>query len=221
MLNYVLSPDSDSELSGISDDEDIEPHPNIQNDIVNEECETEKEDESDDDPELHPNGDGNNAPIIQRVKRHEFRWRSIQPPDINSEFQGEKFSLPPGDFDELYPYDYFSKFWSADITKLLVDQTNLYSTQLSGKSINTSCDEIEQFLGIQMLMGFVKMPNYHAYWKTETRFEMIADVLSHNRYKVIRRYIHSVDNTERDKHKGDKLFKIRTILQMVRNNCSK
>ena len=65
-------------------------------------------------------------------------------------------------------------------------QTNLYSSLVSGKSINTNVKEMEQFLGIQMLMGIVKMPNYHTYWKTEIRNSTIADFVPNNRYKSLR-----------------------------------
>ena len=40
---------------------------------------------------------------------------------------------------------------------MIVKQTNLYSVEKSGASINTNKNEIEIFLGIQMLMPIVKM----------------------------------------------------------------
>ena len=40
---------------------------------------------------------------------------------------------------------------------MIVKQTNLYSVEKSGPSINTNKNEIEIFLGIQMLMSIVKM----------------------------------------------------------------
>ena len=68
----------------------------------------------------------------KRINNHIFRWWAIAPPNADSEFQGDGFSIPPETLVEIDPYDYISKFWSVDITQLLVDQTNLYSTQLSG-----------------------------------------------------------------------------------------
>jgi hypothetical protein len=54
-------------------------------------------------------------------------------------------------------------FWDDSITENLVEQTNLYSVQLEGRSISTTKDEIEKLIGIQMKMGIVKMPNYELY----------------------------------------------------------
>lgn len=138
----------------------------------------------------------------------------------DSEFHGEEFSLSPEDFDELYPYDYLVKFCSPYITNLIVGQTNLFSVQKSGRSITTNKDEMERFLGVQMLMGLVKLPNYHYYWKRETRYSTFADLISANRYKTSRRYIHFVDNEQQDKTVNDKLFRIRPILQLVRDKTA-
>lgn len=42
----------------------------------------------------------------------------------------------------------------------LAYQTNLYSTQQTGKSNCVTQSEIEQFIGINMHMGVIKMTNY-------------------------------------------------------------
>ncbi len=55
------------------------------------------------------------------------------------------------------------------MTQQLVEQTNLYSVQKTGRNIGTSKNEMEQFIGIQMKMGIVKMPRYQSYWAAETR----------------------------------------------------
>jgi hypothetical protein len=159
--------------------------------------------------------------ISASMKNHKYRWRKIAPPQRDGKFTGKAFSLPPDDFDVLQPYDFFNKIWSRDITELLVEQTNLYSVQTTGKSVNTNFSEVEQILGIQMMMGIIKMPTYHYYWANETRYPLIADTMSHNRYKTLRRMTHVVDNTLRDEKTPDKLFKIRPILEKVRENCIK
>ncbi|XP_065680710.1 piggyBac transposable element-derived protein 3-like [Hydra vulgaris] len=82
---------------------------------------------------------------------------------------------------------------------------------------------MDQFMGMQMLMGILKLPSYPMYWMNEIRINTIADVMPINRYKALRRYIHVVDNSKKDEadNKNDKLFKIRPILEMVRDNCHK
>lgn len=42
----------------------------------------------------------------------------------------------------MTPLEYFKLFWDDEITKNLVEQTNIYSIQVSGKCINTNVKEI-------------------------------------------------------------------------------
>ena len=51
-------------------------------------------------------------------------------------------------------------FWNKDLSKLLAEQTNLYSVQKNGKNITKTEGEIKQFIGIQMLMSLVDLPSY-------------------------------------------------------------
>ena len=81
--------------------------------------------------------------IDENIRNHKYRWRSVEPLTCSREFQGEEFGQPPDNFDQLMPYDFlinlcrmtfFIKFWSDDITELLVEQTNLFGVQITGKS---------------------------------------------------------------------------------------
>ena len=72
-----------------------------------------------------------------------------------------------------------------------------------------------------MMMGIIKMPNYHYYWQSEIRVPMIADTMSHNRHKNLRRFMHIVDNNGRNENVIDKLFKICPVLQKVGDNWIK
>ena len=67
-------------------------------------------------------------------------------------------------------------------------------------------------------MGIVKLPNYPMYWKVETRYDKVADVMSAKRYIELRRYLHVVDNTtkEQPENQNDELFKIRPVLEPLR-----
>lgn len=69
---------------------------------------------------------------------------------------------------------YFSKFFDKDIFEVIAQQTNLYSCQLIGCSINTNVSEIKAFIGMKLM---VKMPAMENYWATDTRYEKVADVM--------------------------------------------
>ena len=53
---------------------------------------------------------------------------------------------------------YFKEFFDDDLIKHVADQTNLYSVQRAGKSINVDENEIEQYFGIFLLMSVIKLP---------------------------------------------------------------
>ena len=89
--------------------------------------------------------------------------------------------------------------------KRIADQTNLY--------------EIEQFIGMQMLMAIVQLPTYEMYWANDTRYAPIADVMGRNRYKTLRRYLHVNDNSLLDDEaRKNKLFKVQPVIDHVRDN---
>ena len=92
---------------------------------------------------------------------------------------------------------------------MTAEQTNLYSVQKKGSSIETNAKEIEKNLSMHILMGVIKLPDYDMYWAVEKRYPKTADIMSNNRYKLLRRYIH-VDNTKKDEeaNKNDKILRL-------------
>ena len=95
--------------------------------------------------------------------------------------------------------------------------------QKSGTSIGTTRDEIEQLLGMQMYMSFVRLSSYQMFWADETRFPLVADIMPINRYKKLRQFLHVSDSTlaDIDENKGNRLYKIQPVLDHVRENCLK
>ena len=165
--------------------------------------------------------DDDNKINVSRFEKVITRWRRNKPPTTNNSFLGEEFSLTPDDDDTWTPLNYFQMFWKDDINVLLSEQTNLYSVQRKGTSLNTTSEEIEQFIGIQMYMSIIDFPAYRMYWALETRYPPIADVMSRNRYQQLREFLHVSDNLQRDnpENTGNKLYKIQPILEHVRNKC--
>ena len=73
-------------------------------------------------------------------------------------FQGNAFTLP--ERDDMTPMEYFKLIWDDEMTKNLVEETNDYSIQVSGKCINANVKEMEQFLGLHMLTPIIRLPGY-------------------------------------------------------------
>ena len=134
----------------------------------------------------------------------------------NACFEENLHDLHQTDIDTTL--DYFYYFFSPDIITDIVHNTNLYSVQQLGRSIQLTEDEIKNFLAIQMLMGIVHMPAYTDYWGKRTRYPLIADLMPLKRYQQIRRYIHFANNTLED---SDRYFKIRPVMERIRQNFLK
>uniref|UniRef100_A0A3Q3LI23 PiggyBac transposable element-derived protein domain-containing protein n=1 Tax=Labrus bergylta TaxID=56723 RepID=A0A3Q3LI23_9LABR len=98
---------------------------------------------------------------------------------------------------------YFKQFVTDEMLEETAEQTNLYSVQKEGKSVNTTAKEIEQVLGMYIHMGLVQMSSVRAYWEMETRLPAVL--------------IHFQDNLSvSDDAKKDKLWKLRPWLQKLR-----
>ena len=132
---------------------------------------------------------------------------------VDSTIHGKAFPDPP--LTEIFPNMYFKQFFDDDLIKHTADQTNLYSVQCTGKSINVDENEIEQYFGILLLMSVIKLPQVRMYWSEETRILRIADM-------VIRQYFHCNDNSScpsKSRQNYDKLFKVRPVIDSVLYQC--
>ena len=70
-------------------------------------------------------------------------------------------------------------------------------------------------------MSVVSAPYYQFYWELETRYELIASAISCDRFESLKRFLHFNDNTKdkkRDDETRDRLFKIRPLFQILRQN---
>lgn len=103
-------------------------------------------------------------------KMKEYKWRKIQY-QASVDFIACVEEGTEDRFDWT-PYMYFKQFVTDEMLQETVEQTNLYSVQKEGKSVNTTAKEIEQVLGIYMHMGLVEI-----YWKMETKLPAVCDVL--------------------------------------------
>lgn len=114
------------------------------------------------------------------------------------------------------PLDYFETFFSDNIVDLIVQNTNLYSVQKTGRSIVKNAKEISDFIAIEILMGNICLPAYTDYWSQEMRIDHIANIMPLKKYQSLRRYLHFTDNSQMN---DDRYFKVRPLLESVRKSC--
>ena len=235
VLEVIDSGDSDFGQSGNSsnesDDDDYIPDTggNLEVGINNEQeswllNDTTCDDENDNDDSSSDNS-VYDVPIANRLTARKqgkarYRWckKPFEPPDDH--FQGPAVeATDPTGITET-PLQYFQRFVTQDMLKLIVEQSNRYSVQKHGKSANISVKELEQVLGIYYKMGLVQMPSLKMYWANETRYPAITDVMSRNRFQFLLGTIHFVDNQIiSDEDKKNRLWKIQLFLEMFRQQC--
>ncbi|KAJ3587601.1 hypothetical protein NHX12_011198 [Muraenolepis orangiensis] len=106
------------------------------------------------------------------------------------------------------------------MVEALAQNTNEYSFQERGTSVNTTAKEIEKMLGMYLKMGLVQMAGTRMYWETETRYSPVADVMPRNRFQSLLTSLHFVNNmTVSETEKKDKLWKLRLWLDSFREKC--
>ena len=117
--------------------------------------------------------------------------------------------------------DYFFDLFTNELIDHIVFHTNLYAAQ---KDINTTfsvtSDEIKKFFGICVLMGIIELPAIDDYWKLKTRIPQVAEIMSRDRFKLIRSLIHFNNNDEVAEN-TDRFYKIRPVIDYVRTSCLK
>lgn len=151
-----------------------------------------------------------------KVKRKVYRWKrkQFEPPSVEFVECVEEDSEERLDWT---PYMYFKDFVTDEMLQEIAEETNLYSVQKNGKSVNTNAQEIEQILGMYMHMGLVQMPNIRAYWEMETRYPAVCDVMSRGRFLNLLTLIHFQDNLNvSEDAKKDKVWKLRPWLEKLR-----
>ena len=90
---------------------------------------------------------------VQRM--HKFRKKD--PIKLDTSIKGNKFSSFPERFIKLTRLQCFKKFLDENISDHHSHHRNLHSTQVTRKSVATTCEKTKSFSGIHMKRTIVKM----------------------------------------------------------------
>ena len=234
IIDFVTNGDI-SDLSDLSDEDDFSENEDVRNneEIPEKAISNTSDDDEDDDVPLasvqralqHQQTDDDQSDDNDDAGQeddddhaeHFYRWRKADIPVREHECL-DSFSPPPE--EPMTPLNYFLQLFPEKLLEEIVYHTNLYSTQKSAKSINCTTSEMKTFIGMNILMGIIKLPFYYDYWSTALRIPAVADAMPRNRFSVLRRHLHFVDNNA-DHDPNDKLLKIRPIIEAVRNEAVK
>lgn len=132
--------------------------------------------------------------------------------------------------NDLSPYSCFRCFVDDEIINEMVNQTNLYATQVLSEAQDVSREsrlhrwvptdkaEMLKFIGIVAYMGMVRMPSLEKYWSTDELFQIsvIPKVMPRNRFQLLLRMWHFSDNKACPE--GDRLHKVKPLLDALVKN---
>ena len=129
--------------------------------------------------------------------------------------------------------EYLFEFLDNPLIEMIVEETNRYQGYLVEtlgdavpkhivKYSPVTFDEIMRFLCIMMLMVHTKKHCIAEYWTTNEVFETksIRQLMARDRFLQILRLLHFSDNTRPAEREGDKLKKIRPVLDHLRRKFS-
>lgn len=154
-----------------------------------------------------------------------YKWRNCTfVPPADTLFRGDTKlpELPTLADGEITPYSLFKMFITVEMLQSVAEETNKYSVEKDGRSVNTTPLEMDQLIGMLFYMGLVQMPNLRSYWESDMWFEPVASVMSRDRFLKLVTVIHFVDNNAvTDDQKLDKLWKLRSWFDALRKNFLK
>lgn len=101
----------------------------------------------------------------------------------NITYKGEPFPLPPE--QEITSFQYFKQMFDDQLIDHNVEQTTLNSVQSTRISIAVDHNEMEQYIGLLVMISIIKLPKIRMYWAKEMRVPYIADEMYTNRFEKI------------------------------------
>lgn len=90
-----------------------------------------------------------------------LHWRKRETVQYNTTYKGEPFPPPPE--PDMTPFQYFQQMVDDQLINHIVEQTNLYLVQSTGTSIAVDHNEMEQYIGLLVMMSIIKLPQIRMY----------------------------------------------------------
>ena len=126
------------------------------------------------------------------------------------------------------PIGLFSLFFDDEVIDFIVRETNLYVQQCLAETMktwSTNAEEIRAYIGVNILMGIVHLPEIRDYWAKDEKlhYSPIASRMSRSRFEDIVRYLHFADNSSlpsRGEEGYYRLQKVQPIITAMKQRCT-
>lgn len=124
----------------------------------------------------------------------------------------------------------FYEMFDFDFVSHIAQETNKYYRECSAgpqkefsklnRWTDTNADELYCFFAVTLLMPHIRKNTVKQYWTTDPLLEtpIFSKIFSQDRYLILRRMLHFDDNVRQNG--GDKLYKMRTIIETLRKKFS-
>lgn len=91
------------------------------------------------------------------------------------------------------PLEYFEKYLSCDHFEVAALYTNMYSMSTKNKEVKITPKEIRVLYGAHFIFGCLPYPQLNMYWRKGIKLDLVASVISRDRFKTLRMCLHYVD----------------------------
>lgn len=134
--------------------------------------------------DLDENGEGRAAPREKtKAAGCGEHWKSTPFTPNIVQFRGEEDTLREERIDWQ---NYVEQDIATELMKLIADCTNAMSLANSGRSLNTSVDEIYHFFGAAILVSCVPYPQTRMFWSDALRISANTDTMTRGRFFKLR-----------------------------------
>jgi hypothetical protein len=116
-------------------------------------------------------------------------------------------------------YETWKMFCDDAMIHLIKEQSQLYATRDLGLTdVVLTTDDINHFLGIMLFSGYHSVPSERDYWSAQPDLHVpiIAETMSQNRFRLIKRSIHLADN--HNLTAGSKVAKVIPLYDILNRN---
>ncbi|KAL3181302.1 hypothetical protein MRX96_008798 [Rhipicephalus microplus] len=104
--------------------------------------------------------------------------------------------------------------WPHEVFEMMAFAMNTTHAQETGKSLETSVEDLKMFFGISLTMSSLCYQQIRMYWMKKTRVPLVAHNMTKNRYFQLRcwlKLVNELDVSEQEKEK-DRLWRIRPLV---------
>lgn len=118
------------------------------------------------------------------------------------------------------PLEYFKNYFPNEFFESAAAKTAMYTLAKTGRCIAVTSAKVKQVFGMHVIMGCIRYPQLHMYWKHSCKLDIVSSVMSRDEFKRLRRDLHFVDTVHQPPDAAEnKLWKVQPVIITVRDQC--